>query len=72
MKYDLYVYQTVISERVDKLRMASLLRFTVNSIELQNAIQIKHDLAESSRYLHFIAARKIQVNHNLIEKVNTR
>ncbi|CAL1677787.1 unnamed protein product [Lasius platythorax] len=40
--------------------MASLLRFVVNPIELQDAIKIKHDLAESSRRLHFIAARKIQ------------
>lgn len=44
--------------------MASLLRFVVNPIELQDAIKIKHDLAESSRRLHFIAARKIQVSHN--------
>ncbi|KAM0731710.1 Spermatogenesis-associated protein 17 [Formica fusca] len=40
--------------------MASLLRFVVNPIELQNVIKVKHDLAESSRRLHFIAARKIQ------------
>jgi len=41
-----------------------MLRFVVNPIELQNAIKVKHDLAESSRRLHFIAARKIQVSHN--------
>ncbi|XP_071568692.1 spermatogenesis-associated protein 17 [Temnothorax nylanderi] len=40
--------------------MASLLRFAVNPVELRNAIKIKHDLAESSRLVHFIAARKIQ------------
>lgn len=42
--------------------MASLLRFAINSVELQNAIKIKYDSAESSRLLHFIAARKIQVS----------
>lgn len=46
--------------------MASLLRFAINPVELRNAIKIKHDLAESSRLLHFIAARKIQVSQNLI------
>ncbi|XP_025987577.2 spermatogenesis-associated protein 17 [Solenopsis invicta] len=40
--------------------MASLLRFMVNPTELQNAIKIKHEMAESSRLQHFIAARKIQ------------
>jgi len=44
--------------------MASLLRFMVNPVELRNAIKIKHELAESSRLLHFIAARKIQVSYN--------
>lgn len=44
-------------------RMASLLKFAVNPVELRNAIKVKHDLAESSRRLHFIAARKIQVSH---------
>ncbi|KYM99344.1 Spermatogenesis-associated protein 17 [Cyphomyrmex costatus] len=36
------------------------LRFAIDPIELRNAIQIKHDLAESSKLMHFIAARKIQ------------
>ncbi|XP_050466360.1 spermatogenesis-associated protein 17-like isoform X1 [Cataglyphis hispanica] len=40
--------------------MASLLKFVINPVELQDMIKIKHDLAESSRRLHFIAARKIQ------------
>lgn len=44
--------------------MASLLRFAVNPVELRKAIKIKHDLAESSRLLHFVAARKIQVSYN--------
>ncbi|XP_026823958.1 uncharacterized protein LOC105281322 [Ooceraea biroi] len=42
------------------VRMASLLRFAINSAELQKAIKVRHDSAESSRRLHFIAARKIQ------------
>lgn len=48
--------------------MASLLRFMVNPTELQNAIKIKHEMAESSRLQHFIAARKIQVSHNPAER----
>ncbi|KAG5315537.1 SPT17 protein, partial [Acromyrmex insinuator] len=40
--------------------MASQLKFTIDSIELQNAIKIKHDLAESLKLMYFIAARKIQ------------
>lgn len=44
--------------------MASLLRFAVNPVEPTDAIKIKHDLAESSKLAHFIAARKIQVSHN--------
>lgn len=44
--------------------MASLLKFVINPVELQDMIKIKHDLAESSKRLHFIAARKIQVSHN--------
>ncbi|KAL6445370.1 hypothetical protein ACFW04_002285 [Cataglyphis niger] len=40
--------------------MASLLKFVINPVELQDMIKIKHDLAESTRRLHFIAARKIQ------------
>lgn len=44
--------------------MASLLRFAVNPVELRNAIEIKHNLAESTKLPHFIAARKIQVSQN--------
>ncbi|KAH0948149.1 hypothetical protein HN011_006117, partial [Eciton burchellii] len=40
--------------------MASLLRFVINPVELQHAIKVGHDFAESLRLLHFIAARKIQ------------
>ncbi|XP_032671115.1 spermatogenesis-associated protein 17-like [Odontomachus brunneus] len=40
--------------------MATMLRFMINPVELQNAIQAKHDQAELSRRSHFIAARKIQ------------
>lgn len=47
--------------------MASLLRFAINPVELQDAIKVKYDFAESSRRLHFIAARKIQVSHNFIQ-----
>ena len=42
--------------------MASQLGFEINSVELQNVIKIKHDLAESLKLKHFIAARKIQVS----------
>lgn len=58
----IYHYQKLIFPL--DIRMASLLRFVVNPVELQNAIKVKHDLAESSRRLHFIAARKIQVSYN--------
>lgn len=42
--------------------MASLLRFAVDPVELQNAIKAKHESAESSRLERFVAARKIQVS----------
>lgn len=52
----------VISRPAETLAMASVSRFKVDPIEHQEGIKRSNDRAESIGRVHFIAARRIQVN----------